>query len=305
LGITIGSGSSYKDNILIQNNNIHGIGAGPAIYVWATNSKIDGNYFHDFEHDPMQLWGHDITISNNEVYNLTDDSGDHVDFIQTFGDNGDYAYNVIVEKNFVHDSLCTAFMLSQDNVANIRNWTFRNNIFANLEYHAQAGIPYVALYNNVFYNYDIYNQLGVTFPVGGAYGGTNGTVKNNIFMNNGNASYGFYIVDSGGKSTFIADYNYVADTSYGVKYAPDFTETHGINGGNPGLVNKGGTTAASYALTSLSRLIDKGTAITGFSTDYAGTSRPQGSAWDIGAYEYVYGGSDTTPPSPPSGVKVN
>lgn len=38
--------------------------------------------------------------------------------------------------------------------------------------------------------------------------------------------------------------------------------------------------------------------------DYAGTFRPQGPAKDIGAYEYVSGASDTTPPSPPAGLAV-
>lgn len=50
---------------------------------------------------------------------------------------------------------------------------------------------------------------------------------------------------------------------------------------------------------------DNGTDLSAyFTTDMLGVSRPQRSAWDIGAYEYVPGG-DTTPPAPPTGLAVN
>ena len=34
-------------------------------------------------------------------------------------------------------------------------------------------------------------------------------------------------------------------------------------------------------------------------------NRPQGSAWDIGAYEYVSGENDIIPPASPSGLSVD
>jgi len=38
----------------------------------------------------------------------------------------------------------------------------------------------------------------------------------------------------------------------------------------------------------------------------AGVSRPQGSAWDIGAYEYTGGTPpDVTPPAAPSGITIS
>lgn len=288
-GIVVGYISSplYVDNILIQGNNIHSVDGGQGIFGFMINSIIDNNKIHDFQHDPMQIFGHDITISNNEAYNMTDSTGDHVDFIQVYGDNGWYAYNITVEKNFVHDSYMTPFMLSYDGIVNIRNWTFRNNIFANLKYHPQAGIPYVEIYNNVFYNVDSNDEVGLTVPYGlPAYKGNNCTIKNNIFIMPGGK---YYIVDSGALSTFVADYNFTSGMPTGYA-AASANETHGVNGGNPYLVNIGGSTAANYALTSSStRLIDKGVTISGFSNDYAGTTRPQGNAWDIGAFETIVG----------------
>jgi hypothetical protein len=44
---------------------------------------------------------------------------------------------------------------------------------------------------------------------------------------------------------------------------------------------------AGFKLESSSPVIDKGITLEGFSNDYFGTTRPQGSAWDIGAAEYV------------------
>jgi hypothetical protein len=57
--------------------------------------------------------------------------------------------------------------------------------------------------------------------------------------------------------------------------------------GNPLLVTPGGSTAASYKFTGASPAKDTGATIVGFNTDYFGTTRPQGSAWDIGFFELL------------------
>jgi len=66
--------------------------------------------------------------------------------------------------------------------------------------------------------------------------------------------------------------------------------------------------AINFKLQIGSDAIDAGTdlSFTGFSTDKDGISRPQGVAWDIGAYEYVEVAPppDTTPPAAPSGVTI-
>jgi hypothetical protein len=43
----------------------------------------------------------------------------------------------------------------------------------------------------------------------------------------------------------------------------------------------------SFTLPSTAAVVDKGTALEGFSDDIAGTKRPQGAAWDVGAHEYA------------------
>ncbi len=47
-----------------------------------------------------------------------------------------------------------------------------------------------------------------------------------------------------------------------------------------------------YRLTSGSSGVNEGTTLQLFSDDYSGTSRPQGAAWDVGAFEFIDGSSN-------------
>ena len=80
----------------------------------------------------------------------------------------------------------------------------------------------------------------------------------------------------------VADYNFVS--SIGGLAKSGFREEHGINGGNPKLVNPG----TNFHLRPESILLDAGTNLTslGVTNDYSGVPRPQGTAFDLGAYEY-------------------
>jgi hypothetical protein len=60
-------------------------------------------------------------------------------------------------------------------------------------------------------------------------------------------------------------------------------DAHGVNA-DPGFVDAG---AYNYALGAQSAAVDHGATLSGIMTDYAGTSRPQGAGYDIGAYEFI------------------
>lgn len=93
-----------------------------------------------------------------------------------------------------------------------------------------------------------------------------------------------------GAGGYDADYNYVGESptnAYAAKTRFVGMETHGINGGDPGVTSYANVdfTISSEA----SILYDKGVTIASFDDDYTGTDniRPTGLSWDIGAYEYT------------------
>jgi hypothetical protein len=97
--------------------------------------------------------------------------------------------------------------------------------------------------------------------------------------------------------SFYADYNFVCGTAGGSKSA-SFQELHGLNGGSPSFANP---SVLDFRLTADSQLISTGKTIPGFVTDLEGTLRPQGVAWDIGAFEFS---GQTERPPPPTGLRI-
>jgi hypothetical protein len=136
----------------------------------------------------------------------------------------------------------------------------------------------VQIYNNVFYNIDL---KGVTNWVAN---GTGNELKNNIF-----ASSRFTY----GQLGFTSEYNdYYANIGGG---------SVGVPTGEVGQKNETSDPFADSAgndfhLRPTALAINNGIDLSAvFSTDRDGNSRPQGYAWDIGAYEFVNGMPDSTP----------
>ncbi len=301
--------------VIIEGNTLIGC-HGNAIDMSGFNHQIinndfsrtmDGNAGQD-DADTMDIWGSGYLISGNYIhdYRWSDmvDQSNHIDAIQTYylGSGGaDALNNSIIEKNhfFLGDDSTGILMPFHDSgtasVSCFMFWkahddTIRNNIFEAANVFHCGGPAAVNNYNIKYYNNTSRSSLahkalgygaGVHFDYG-TYG-TN-EIYNNIFINHAG-----HISIETGATGITGDYNifWNEDSS-----SPGFTNytpnTHDKNNINPlleSLVIYNTTT--NYKLQSSSPAKDAGT--NKVTDDYNGVSRPQGSAYDMGAYEYLEG----------------
>ncbi|OHA18912.1 MAG: hypothetical protein A2836_00800 [Candidatus Taylorbacteria bacterium RIFCSPHIGHO2_01_FULL_45_63] len=268
-GVFIATGGN---NITVRKVNLHDNDNTEAFgYIWGTNIKILENT---------------MINSDNSRYDLV-----HADFLQVFAYSGTAASNnVEVAGNRIINSDVQAFMMNAKNTGvptspNIHHWYIHNNIFANSWQSASIYVPYTEIANNIFYNWGTNNGYAFSVRDGtgsGSYSvGTNVSIYNNAFVG---TTYAREIAVS-------ADYNYRDGASL-----PDGTHN---KTGTAGFTNIG---QLDFSLTSGSILRDAGRTLTSFSNDILGNGRPQGSAWDIGAYEY--GGSGGVLPPPGGGTPL-
>jgi hypothetical protein len=252
-------------------------------------------------------------VFSNNAY--ADGIGNHPDFIQTFGQNGYGSMGHLIEGNWVIGIEAGQLgQLSSGLLPTIRDWTFRNNIFAHIGMQLSCTMPEVRFFNNIFYRCNYVNgghalNFGSRY-IEANYYGTNGTqyahgatVINNVFLDcgNGTATKGWYFFERG-LSNVVADYNFVAiNGSQPVRLSTDgpvgdpdgywdnfkWFEYHGINGGDPRFANP---SALDFRPREGSPLIGRGLNLGGlFATDILGRTRT--GAWDIGPYAYSEGSS--------------
>ena len=120
-----------------------------------------------------------------------------------------------------------------------------------------------------------------------------------------NSEYGIDVVSSS-NSNLVEIKNNIA---YGNKIGQLYIQPNNIVATNfvtnPQFISTDPLSSDFLKLSTNSPAIDAGVTISSITTDFFGTSRPQGTGYDIGAYEYPSGGSgDITSPSAPTGVQV-
>ena len=258
-------------------------------------------FFNMPGHDAIDITGAGHTIRSCVFSNIVNVDGamDHADIIQCWGITGAECHDIVFERNFITDCACGLTQLTQDGVDNIRDWTYRNNIVVRNYFTASIDIPGFKAYNNTFYQCCKDLRLPpLAFGIGGANGyATNCQVFNNAFID----CAGWYSFVPVGGYTMTGNENnrsgYNFFSKNGTSGDSDFVNEspNSINGGDPNVVGPQLRPMAG------SFLIDAGTNLSGLvSNDFEGNARPQGSAFDIGAFEYNGSGQTSAQPVAPS-----
>jgi hypothetical protein len=269
------------------------------------------NIIHDTSNEGIEAWcstdgtqGGSHIIRGNEFYNIGIYDPGYVP-----GHNTIYSpcSNTLIENNTFHNLIHGIGIWKSNH--QMSNVTVKNNVFYNIgrmdidrwqigangSNAIHISVPGVG---HIIYNNIIYNSGSAAYPTlfKGVRIGTQATIATNVLVANNtiynlfNAS-GYAILDQVGGSTINNNIAYQAAL--------------GISGGtqsynlltNPSFVD---AASANFHLQSGSAAIDKGLTMPSVKVDYEGAPRPQGAAYDIGAYE----GSGGLAPAPPKNLTV-
>ncbi len=190
-------------------------------------------------------------------------------------------------------------VFASGSVGAINGLVFKNNILIG-DNTVGGGSGFGIEIRQYVSNLEIYNNTLYGFPGGinldfNTSGIENIAIKNNIFYNITNKDID---VDPN-FATVVLIQNNLYESNPSIE--DDFDSNPIV--GNPKFVN---AAAQDFHLQPPSAAIDSGLTISNVTKDHDYISRPQGCCYDIGAYEYISEEPqpDTTPPEPPSGVRV-
>ena len=283
-----------------------------------TNHLIENNDLHDWLEDVFRLFGSGHTFRGNYVHDFVPVGGfsPHADIFQTWSDTGGRipAQDITIEKNHVFfgddetgqlqgengTGECFHLFMWEDSASrHASGLTIRNNIFESLGgLNSNGGhADNLEVYNNIFRSNPNLTK-NYTGPGLGIFNANNVVVRNNMFLDavRGVRYEGCTNLTNSNNLFWMGDGGSMPNTGYSgtsdkVNVNPLFTSYD----------NNVYNLTDAYELQSSSPAKDAGTTIATVRDDYAGLSRPQGSGYDIGAYEYT---TIMTPPSPPRGLMV-
>jgi hypothetical protein len=295
-----------------------------------SGTSIYNNAFSHIDHNIAMYGGSSSSIANTSIYN--NQFADYYNWDDTL--NNYYHHNAL---HFFTDGSADGLYLY--------NNTFTGDVGDYVTSHFYIEDPngtgsfnHVYIYNNLFpASSNGHDPWGAIVVMGVA----NSIIANNTIFGNKTNGTGGILLEGGTKNYVAVENNVITGQNYAIAHfysnTPNVTYDNNLYynndyignvyggsgydalgnwqtylGGCPNVGNECNSLAANPGLTSSgipsvsSATVDSGKSLTSyFTTDYAGLARPQGSAWDIGAFEYASGGGDTTPPAAPAGLSVS
>jgi hypothetical protein len=265
------------------------------------DSVIQRNWMHDMNDTPIQGNGARVLIDRNTINDVGKVQRAHGIYANgtAFTITNNLIYDVTyygIQQNGSGSSAFNPSIHASREFANARDWIVAHNVFA---YNGALGGAIVLwgsgcvnarIENNIFYENcptcSSNSPNGINFQSPGNVSGV--LIRNNLAYATGP-----------GAQVFIFNQGAIEGTNY--------TQSGNIvNMDNPRFVNAPATLPASpnFALTERSPAIDRGLSFAAITAAFDGTPRPQGYAYDIGAYEYK-AGSDVKSPAAPIALRVN
>ena len=233
-------------------------------------------------------------IGGNEFINLRVHGG---------GDPGDFAYGFylqssdnLVDSCNIYDVSGAAIQIYNAFGQSANNNTIRNNILHDITRSGDTRVWGIvvgsgsdnSVYNNVIYNVGIagYGNAGIN-----VFSGSRARIYNNTIY--GSRAAGIYAF-SGSQTQIVNNIIYGNAGGNLLNYNSDTYIANNLTS-DPGFVNAGG---ADFRLRADSPAIDRGAYLSMVQFDQIGMPRPQGGAYDIGAYEFGSGGGGSPAPPP-------
>ena len=214
--------------------------------------KISNIYFYNYE-NPITYYIDDLRFGKSPFDARGAINTNNYSYLDIGGFDIQGTNGVIISSNTtdvdLHDSIFNG--LTADAITN----------------HGSANINFY--YNTIFGS----GRFGI-------YATSSATLKNNVVYN---STTNDVFIETG--ATLTGSNNWFKDAGKGGTGTYINAGSTTWSGADPAFVNSG---SGDFHLLPSSPLIDAGISVAGFTSDFDGTTRPQGSAPDIGAYESPY-----------------
>ncbi len=241
--------------------------------------QVVGNTSHDNENSGIEFLADPVVLPNVAVFT-----------------------NALVDSNTLYEngaSGAAALFLGSSQFALVSNNLLYDNHGAGIQAVNTIGDPDGASIGNRFFNNTIVQAVDGGYPISFDDAALNNSVNNNILMHRG-ALGSLEFVDAASEQGLVSDYNIIFGliSVNGTLY--DLTQWrargHDASSFSAAASDVFVNQASNFALKPDSPAIDRGRPVTGVLLDIIGTVRPQGSSYDIGAYEYFVPAPENNPP---------